>query len=442
MTELAKQVARAAGELEPTWTEERSARLLASIKARQQGRVRRNAVLRGLAVIVVILLAAAGVRGRSALFSVETVARKPAPPVFSEPPLGERRDVSLSDGSLARAEDAGSQLLVREQQPSRTVVSLVRGRASFAVVKNPQRLFRVESGPVAVEVLGTRFSVERLGPEGVPGAQTRVTVSEGRVRVLWAAHYAELTAGQSALFPPDPVSPIPTPPPAAVSEPPAAVESAVPLATPEPSGLAAPPPHRVGLRRPGGLAELKKPAEAAAESPRAAHPVETKARPSWKELAQDGQFDRAYGEAYGVEPGSEARERPEGPLRTVEKSPGDLLLLADVARLSHHPADAVAPLERLLRVYEKDPRAPLAAFTLGRVLLDELGRPREAAETFARAQQLDPEGPLYQDALAREVEAWSRAGESERARLRAEEYIRRYPKGRRLRSVRRYGEPD
>ena len=79
---------------------------------------------------------------------------------------------------MARAEEEGSQLVVREQQASRTVVSLVRGRASFAVVKNPQRLFRVEAGPIAVEVLGTRFSVERLGVEGLPGAQARVTVSE------------------------------------------------------------------------------------------------------------------------------------------------------------------------------------------------------------------------------------------------------------------------
>ncbi|HNF98185.1 MAG TPA: tetratricopeptide repeat protein, partial [Pseudomonadota bacterium] len=112
------------------------------------------------------------------------------------------------------------------------------------------------------------------------------------------------------------------------------------------------------------------------------------------------------------------------------------------ARLSHHPADAVAPLSRLLREHATDPRAPLAAFTLGRVLLDELGRPREAAQSFLRVQELDPDGPLSQDALAREVEAWSRAGEQGVAHSRAEEYVRRYPTGRRLRSVRRYGDLD
>jgi len=50
-----------------------------------------------------------------------------------------------------------------------------------------------------------------------------------------------------------------------------------------------------------------------------------------------------------------------------------------------------------------------AAFTLGRVLLDELGRPSEAVDAFPLARSSG--GPLAEDALAREVEALSRAGE-------------------------------
>jgi transmembrane sensor len=84
----------------------------------------------------------------------------------------------------------------------------------------------------------------------------------------------------------------------------------------------------------------------------------------------------------------------------------------------------------------------LAAFTLGRVLLEELGQPNEAAAAFARAEALAPRGALAQDAIAREVEAWSRAGEVSRARARAEEYLRRYPEGRRIRSVRHFGGID
>jgi transmembrane sensor len=120
----------------------------------------------------------------------------------------------------------------------------------------------------------------------------------------------------------------------------------------------------------------------------------------------------------------------------------ELLLAADVMRLSHHPAEAVDPLERVVRVHADDPRAPLAAFTLGRVLLDELGQPKAAAAAFAKVQLLAPDGQLTQDALAREAEAWSRAGDMNQARARAREYVARFPEGFHLKSVRRFGGLD
>lgn len=117
----------------------------------------------------------------------------------------------------------------------------------------------------------------------------------------------------------------------------------------------------------------------------------------------------------------------------------DLLLAGDVARLSGHADAALAPLGRAVELHPEDPRAPLAAFTLGRVHLEDLGAPRAAAQAFARARELAPGGPLAEDALAREVEAWSRAGESETARARARLYLERYPHGRRVHAVRRFG---
>jgi transmembrane sensor len=117
----------------------------------------------------------------------------------------------------------------------------------------------------------------------------------------------------------------------------------------------------------------------------------------------------------------------------------DLLLAGDVARLSGHADAAVAQLSRAMARHPDDPRAPLAAFTLGRVQLEDLGSPREAAHAFARARELAPGGPLAEDALAREVEAWSRAGETETARARALAYTRRYPDGHRTHAVRRFG---
>ncbi len=117
----------------------------------------------------------------------------------------------------------------------------------------------------------------------------------------------------------------------------------------------------------------------------------------------------------------------------------DLFQAADKARASGHPQQATELLRRLLREHRNDARAPLAAFTLGRMLLMELGRPMEAASAFAEARRLSPSGPFAEDALAREVEAYGKAGATAQARARAEEYLRSYPQGRRAASVRVLG---
>lgn len=156
-------------------------------------------------------------------------------------------------------------------------------------------------------------------------------------------------------------------------------------------------------------------------------PSHEPARRSWQQLASAGEYDQAYQVM-------SAQRAPATPDMT------SLLLAADVARLSHHPAEAVARLRQALAEHRHDPRVSLAAFTLGRVLLDELGRPREAAEAFSSARASG--GPLSEDALAREIEAWSRAGETEHAHALAEHYVQHFPKGYRLRAVRRFGGLD
>jgi transmembrane sensor len=112
-----------------------------------------------------------------------------------------------------------------------------------------------------------------------------------------------------------------------------------------------------------------------------------------------------------------------------------LLEEVDVARSQGRPDVAVGLLRRILREHPHDPRAPLAAFTLGRVLLNELGRPREAAAAFHEVRQKAPAGQFAEDALAREVDAWSAASEPSRARTLAEAYLERYPGGRHARRM-------
>ncbi|MBN1608656.1 MAG: FecR domain-containing protein [Polyangiaceae bacterium] len=127
------------------------------------------------------------------------------------------------------------------------------------------------------------------------------------------------------------------------------------------------------------------------------------------------------------------------PAAAKRETAGDLLVAADNARLSGHGEQAEKLLRRVLRDHRNDSRAPLAAFTLGRMLLRELGRPTEAAAVFADARRLSPRGPFAEDALAREVEAHRRAGAVALARSRAEEYLRLYPNGRRAVTVRAMG---
>jgi hypothetical protein len=149
---------------------------------------------------------------------------------------------------------------------------------------------------------------------------------------------------------------------------------------------------------------------------------------AWRPLAEKGRYDEAH-----------TALRKAGP-SAVRDETADLLLAADAARLSGYPAEAVPYLERVVHAHAGDPRAGLASFTLGRVFLDELGRPREAIEAFARARAAG--GPLAEDALAREVEATSRAGDVTKSRELARAYQQLYPNGRRAKAVSRFGGLD
>jgi len=288
--------------------------------------------------------------------------------------------LSFEDGSQVLRVSPEARVTTLEVSPSVTRLRLERGAARFEVSRNEQRLFQVVAPGVTVTVLGTAFRV------AITAAGVRTDVERGRVSVECWSESRELTAGQEQLCP-------------------AAPSSVVELA-PAPS----------------------------AESPQPSTSAPISARPrasvSWRGLAQDGDYRGAY-----------ARMLAEG-RDAVRDEPADLLFAADVARLSGHAGDAIARLERVVRLHSGDSRAPLAAFTLGRTLLDELGRPREAAEAFATSRRLAPAGALTQDALAREVESWSRAGEARLARERALQYVNRYPAGRRLKAVRHHGGLD
>src|ERR1700733_5553527 len=89
--------------------------------------------------------------------------------------LGERREVTLADGSVVDLAP-GSELVVRYHSHER-LVALNHGEALFHVAKNPTRPFIVQAAATRVRAVGTVFNVER-GDRGVS-----VTVVEGRVAV-------------------------------------------------------------------------------------------------------------------------------------------------------------------------------------------------------------------------------------------------------------------
>jgi ferric-dicitrate binding protein FerR (iron transport regulator) len=246
-------IARAARALEPDWSDERARAAFAALE-----RKRRRRTIARVGAIALIAVALVGLNA-----------------------LRDPRLVRFADRSTARLFDGDSVVRAGTVAPDRVVALLDRGGARFEVLHDPARRFRVEAGEVAVEDLGTVFTVERTG------AHARVAVERGRVRVSWPGGEQLLEAGAGGLFPP-------------VDE------------------VAA------------------------------------------------------------------------------------LFAAADRARLEHAPERAIAPLEQIVDAHADDRRAPLAAFTLGRVYR-ELGRRREAADAFARARALDPNGPLAADARAHEL---------------------------------------
>jgi len=103
---------------------------------------------------------------------------------------GMARTVALADGSRVEL-SGGSRLRFEESAPQ--VAILDRGEALFQVRHDPTRSFTVRTGDVAVQDLGTVFSVAH-GGDGV-----RVEVAEGSVAVSRQQRRLTLGPGQTAL---------------------------------------------------------------------------------------------------------------------------------------------------------------------------------------------------------------------------------------------------
>jgi transmembrane sensor len=286
---------------------------------------------------------------------------------------------------------AGGRLEVLERDEQRVTLALPRGLSQFDIKPGGSRRFRIECAGVTVEVVGTQFSVERslravrvevqrgrvlVRGAGVPGGAR--AVDAGAVLVVETASEAPKALG-------DQLSPSP---------------SAAPRAAPSVSSSPAAPAS--GERDAGAV---------------------------WREAASDEDWNRAWASL-----GSEGVARQSGRADSVT----ELFALADVARLSGHPEAAVVPLRKIVERHAEDPRAAVAAFTLGRVWLDALGNPALAVSAFKDALALRLPASLAEDAQARLVEALARSGDVQEAHAAAVVYRGRYPAGARRALVDRW----
>ncbi len=107
----------------------------------------------------------------------------------------------------------------------------------------------------------------------------------------------------------------------------------------------------------------------------------------------------------------------------------ELFKLADVARLSGHPSDAVAPLTAVIDDFPTDPRAGLAAYTLAKLYLEPLASPQKAFRTFDRAMQLGLPAVLLEASYFKKAEALFQISRP-LGEWATGEYLKRYPTGR------------
>ena len=113
---------------------------------------------------------------------------KPKRPLELATAFGERRIVTLNDGSRISL-DSGSDVQVRYSQESRELW-LLRGQARFEVAHDAERPFSVQAAQRKVIATGTDFDVD-LGKHRI-----FVTLIEGHVKIAGGHNLVKLNAGE------------------------------------------------------------------------------------------------------------------------------------------------------------------------------------------------------------------------------------------------------
>lgn len=178
-----------------------------------------------------------------------------------------------------------------------------------------------------------------------------------------------------------------------------------------------------------GLSGAEQPGEPGVEPapPTAVMPPVVATQPEWEALADNNEYMAAW-QALDKQGGFDAVLAKAG-------SATQLMTLYDVARMAKQHASAIAALRAVVQNFPKDPRAPIAAYTLG-MALEKAGDRAGAAQAFADYRALSPKGDFAEDALARQISAAIAANNVDLAKQLAEQYAKDFPKSSKLGSIR------
>lgn len=345
--------------------------------------------------------------------------------------------VRFSDDSWIRL-TPGSRAHVSELTAVGASVMLEDGEATVYVRHRKETRWSVQAGPFLVRVTGTRF---RVG-WSASTQSFELEVFKGKVEARGPKIEERIVRGGETMhvtLRPDPApkpadrepepSPIPAPPAQRVHRSPGHAPSEdaefyrppsppPPVATatelPEPSHAEALTPE------PPEIPEAQEPQTEPEPEPEPTSPALAPAsatRPTWEELFSEGEHEKAL-----------AVLSPEQVEEAIWR--GDSKDLLDLGAAARRTGDARAGYiySAVRSRFPGTVEAANAAFILARMDF-HTGRLREAAtwlETYLRER---PDGRFAREAAGRLVEAYQRTGDESRARIAAERYLERYPKG-------------
>jgi hypothetical protein len=296
---------------------------------------------------------------------------------------GRPTPLEFSEGSRLFLHEGG-RMRVLSLAPEAARVLVEDGVLDVSVVPNKARKTRwdFEAGPYRVKVTGTKF---RMAFDS-RNQSFNLFTQEGQVIVSGGCQQLsqKVSAGES-------------------------IDWTCPPRKPEPLPL--------------GLEEEASPESSPGEQPRAEAQDLTRAMPgaqqAWRGLLAAGRLSDGLASAkrYGF---------PRACRLATSK---ELLTLADAARLFGSTADAVAPLRVLRQRFAGTPDAATAAFRLGLIAFERERDYHEASQWFETYLRDQPSGPLMGDSFGRLMQARWRAGDKQRARSDAQQYLRRFPEG-------------